>query len=274
MKQSDTGIFEYLALLLKQSRKVTLATLVGTQGSTPRESGARMLVFPDGKTEGTVGGGILEKRVTDDALAMMKEGVPSRLIHYSLTEESDGGIGAACGGETDIFIEVFREKQKVLICGGGHVGMAVARAAAEAGFAVVIVDDRPDIESRDAAPSAGLLKLRPDDHAVLDEVNTSTAVVIVTRSHGLDYESLRLLLKSPAFYVGMIGSKRKVAAILEKLKDEGVESSIIDRVYTPIGLDIGAESPEEIAVSIVGEIISVGKFLKPSKISMKHTRGE
>ena len=272
MKQPGADIVERLALLLRGGRKVALATVVRTGGSTPRETGAKMIVLPDGNIEGTIGGGILEKKVIDDAMAMMKEGAAGKLIHYRLVEEEKGGIGAACGGDCDVFVEVFAPGRKILVCGGGHVGLSVARIGADAGFEVTVVDDRPEITGgREPAGVTVLLK-RPDDPAVLDEVNESTAVVIVTRGHELDLEALRRMIGSPAFYIGMIGSQRKVAAILSRLEKEGVSRDLVESVFTPIGLDIGAETPEEIAVAIVAEIVAVAGSGKPSSISMKHRR--
>jgi xanthine dehydrogenase accessory factor len=270
MNTSDPEIFERLAALLKQSRKVALATVVHTEGSAPREPGARMLVFPDGGTEGTVGGGILEKSVIDEALGMLENNVPWRKVRYDLTEEDAGGIGAACGGAGEVFIEVFGEKEKVLICGGGHVGEAVSRFARETGFSVTVVEDRPEFSGADRFPRARILNVRPDDPAVLGGVDASTAVVIVSRSHEMDHDFLKRLVHSSAFYVGMIGSKRKVAAIFSALEKAGTPRELMDKVYAPIGLDIDAESPEEIAISILGEIISVRKSGQPSAISLKH----
>jgi xanthine dehydrogenase accessory factor len=272
MKNSDIEFFRKLTDLLEKGVKLAVATVVATRGSAPREPGARMIVFPDGRIEGTVGGGALEKKTVEDALEMLAGDGLSRLVRYSLTDEAGGGIGAACGGESDVFIEVFGEKRKMLILGGGHVGVALARAASLAGFAVTIVDERAELADPGRCPSARVLGVRPDDPSVVREAGASTAVVIVTRSHALDLEALRLLVASPAFYVGMIGSKKKVASILQALAKEGVAAERIEKVYAPVGLDIGAQSPEEIAVSIVAEIISVGRAMKPSPISLKLSR--
>jgi xanthine dehydrogenase accessory factor len=273
MKNSDIDLFQKLSDLLKRGAKLAVATVVATRGSTPREPGARMIVLPDGGTEGTVGGGALEKKVGEDALEMLAGDGPSRLVRYSLTDEASGGIGAACGGESDVFIEIFRERQKMLILGGGHVGIALARIAALSGFAVTVVEDRAELADPERFPSARVLCVPPGDPSVTSEAGPSTAVVIVTRSHALDLEALRLFIGSPAFYVGMIGSKKKVASILEALEKEGAAKARIGKVYAPIGLDIGAESPEEIAVSIVAEIIAVKRAMKPSPISLKLSRG-
>ena len=271
MKQTGAHIFERLASLLRRGTKAALATIVRTGGSTPRETGAKMIVLADGGIEGTIGGGILEKKVIDDALAMMKEGASSRFIHYRLQEEEKGGIGAACGGDCEVFVEVFGPGRKIVVCGGGHVGLSVARIGADAGFEVTVVDDRPEVAGGREPAGATMLQMRPDDPAVLDEVNESTAVVIVTRGHELDLEALRRLIGSPAFYIGMIGSKRKVAAILSKLEKDGVSRDRLEGVFTPIGLDIGAETPEEIAVAIVAEIVAKARSGRSSTISMKNT---
>jgi xanthine dehydrogenase accessory factor len=203
---------------------------------------------------------------------MLEEKIPSRLVRYRLTAEDDGGIGGACGGDSDVFIEVFEPAGGVLVCGGGHVGRAVARVAAAAGFAVTIADEKPEPLGDEVFPPPRFLSVRPDDASILREVTESTAVVVVTRSHALDYSTLKLLVGSPAFYVGMIGSKKKVGGIMKKLEDDGVEQALLEKVYTPIGLDIGAETPAEIAVSIVSEIISARRREKPSPLSMKGQR--
>jgi xanthine dehydrogenase accessory factor len=252
-----------------------MATVVAVEGSAPRHGGSRMLVCEGGRTMGSVGGGILEKRVLDDTLAMMDGagGGACRLARYDLTDEAAGGIGAACGGRTEVFIEVFGRERRILICGAGHVGLALARIAAGAGFSVAVADDRPEFAQAEKFPGGvRVLAKKPDDEALLDEVTGATAVVIVTRGHALDRDALRRFAASPAFYVGMIGSKRKVAGIMAELEKEGVDRAVLDRVFSPIGLDIGAETPEEIAVSILGEIIAVEKSGAASAVSMKHRR--
>jgi xanthine dehydrogenase accessory factor len=271
MTMSDVEIIEKLADLLRDGRPVAVATVAATKGSAPREGGARMLVFPDGSIEGTVGGGILEKRVIEEALAMMHGGAASRLMHFSLTKD---GVGAACGGEADVLVEVFMKRRKILVVGAGHVGVAVARVAAEAGFFVTVVEDRPEpVGAGKLPPGFRMLAVRPDDPAILGEVDDSTAVVIVTRGHELDHEALRLLASSPAFYVGMIGSRKKTAAVLAKLREEGVAEKMLERVFSPIGLDIGAETPGEIAVAIVSEIIAVLRSGGTPSMSLKGTVG-
>jgi len=267
MTATDVEIIEKLADLLRDGRPVAVATVVSTKGSAPREGGARMLVFPDGSIEGTVGGGILEKSVIEEALAMMHGGAASRLLHFALTPE---GVGAACGGEADVLVEVFMKRRKILVVGAGHVGVAVARVAAEAGFFVTVVEDRPEPAGVGKLPPGfRMLAVRPDDPAILSEVDASTAVVIVTRGHELDHEALRQLAASPAFYVGMIGSRKKTAAVLARLREEGVEEKMLARVFSPIGLDIGAETPGEIAVAIVSEIVAVLRSGRTPPMSLK-----
>jgi xanthine dehydrogenase accessory factor len=282
VKASDRDIFEELAAALRRGGRAALATLVAVEGSAPRHSGARMLVFEGGRMLGTVGGGILEKRVMDDALALMDEaaggpggpaGGACRLLRYDLTAEETGGIGAACGGRTDVFIEVFGQSRKILICGAGHVGLALARVAAEAGFGVVVADDRPEFTSAEKFPEGvRVLTVKPDDASLLGEITPGAAVVIVTRGHALDRDALRRFAASPAFYVGMIGSRRKVGRVLAELEKDGVDAHALARVFTPIGLDIGAETPEEIAVAILAEIIAVQRSGAASAVSMMHKR--
>jgi len=248
--------FERIAELIKRHKRIVLATVVSTGGSAPREAGARMAVLPDGSIVGTVGGGILEKKVIEDALEVLNEDRP-RLARYDLTEEKDGGIGAECGGRSEVFLEPVGSAPHLLILGAGHVGLALARLGQEAGFRITIVDDRPAFTGQAARPGVTVLDSAPDDHSLRSRVTPETAVVVVTRSHGLDRSSLANLLGSPAFYVGMIGSRRKVSKEMEALRADGFDEKTLAAVHAPVGLDIGAETPSEIALAILAEIVAV-----------------
>lgn len=248
--------FEQIAALLKRHQRIVLATVVSTGGSAPREAGARMAVLPDGSIVGTVGGGILEKKVIEDALEVLNEDRP-RLARYDLSEEKDGGIGAECGGRSEVFLEPVGSAPHLMILGAGHVGLALARLGQEAGFRITIADDRPAFAGQAARPGITVLDSAPDDPSLRAHVTQETAIVVVTRSHRLDRESLRNLLGTPAFYVGMIGSRRKVSMEMEALRGEGFEQDVLAAVHAPIGLDIGAETPAEIALAILAEIVAV-----------------
>jgi xanthine dehydrogenase accessory factor len=237
--------FRSLADLIVTHPGVVLATVVSKDGSAPREAGARMAVMPDGSILGTVGGGSLEKQVIEDALAVMRDGRP-RLAAYDLVEEAGGGVGAACGGRTEVFLEPLGSAPHLLVVGAGHVGLALARLGDRAGFA-------------DKASLAGATVVRyaADDPSIRNLVTEGTAVVVVTHSHLMDRQALGNLLGTDAFYIGMIGSRRKVAAEMKVLEDEGAPADRLRAVHAPIGLDIGAETPAEIAVSILAEIVAL-----------------
>jgi xanthine dehydrogenase accessory factor len=232
-----------------------LATVVSTGGSAPREAGARMAVMPDGSIVGTVGGGILEKTVIEDALAVMGEGRP-RLARYDLTV-GEGGIGAECGGRAEVFLEPVGSAPHLMIVGAGHVGLALARLGVDAGFMVSVIDDRPEFAEKAAIPGIRVVARSADDPSLRDLVTEHTAIAVITRSHMMDREALQNLAETGAFYVGMIGSRKKVAAEMKALTEAGVDPEALARVHAPIGVAIGAETPAEIAVSILAEIIAV-----------------
>jgi xanthine dehydrogenase accessory factor len=263
--------FDTVANLLRRHPRIVLATVVSTGGSAPRSSGARMAVLPDGSIVGTVGGGALEKRVIEDALEVLTSDAP-RLARYDLTEEEEGGIGAECGGRSEVFLEPVGSAPHLLVLGAGHVGLALARLGLDAGFRVTVVDDRPTFAREARIEGIEVVESSPDDEALRQRVTDQTAVTVVTRSHMLDRQSLGNMLATPAFYVGMIGSRRKVAAEMAALEEEGMEPEALARVHAPIGLDIGAETPAEIAVAILAEIIAVKRMGRTPESSLRAGR--
>ena len=232
-------------------RKVALATVVATARSVPRHVGAAMVVHENGTISGTIGGGEMESRVVAEARAAMMDGIPRR-VQYSLVDPSDGDPGV-CGGEVEVYVEPYLKRPTVLIVGGGHVGRAVAELASWSGFDPVIWDDRTevldDIASRtvsgDIATAVASL-----------ELDERSAIVVVTRNVAIDAEIMPVLLACPSSYVGIMGSRRRwdtTRALLEAA-DTPVEK--LNRVHSPIGVEIGAETPQEIAVSIMAEVIA------------------
>jgi xanthine dehydrogenase accessory factor len=233
-----------------------LVTVVQVKSSTPREPGAKMGVFADGRTFGTIGGGILEKMAVDDAVRALKDG-RSVLKEYSLTPKDQGGIGAECGGTAQIFIDVVAGAETLLMVGGGHIAQPLAKLAQLLGMRVEVVDDRTEFANAERFPGATFhnTSIAQTDFAKL--VGPKTWVVIISRSHEIDKGALSAVVKLDAAYIGMIGSKRKVRVIMDRIREEGVPDDKLKKVFSPIGLDIGAESPEEIAVSIIAEIVSL-----------------
>jgi xanthine dehydrogenase accessory factor len=252
------NLYERVAAAVAEGQSVALATLVSVEGSTPRELGSKMLVYADGQIEGTIGGGGMEAAVIDAAREALARGVP-RLLRYELRDPVEGDLGI-CGGEAAVFVDVIAPRPTLLVVGAGHVAMPVAELGHQCGFRVVVVDDRPDMVSAARFPYASE-RIAGDIAATLKQMDLTAQwhVVIVTRGHAHDLEALKAVVGSEAAYVGMIGSRRKVRLTYERLEADGVPESLLERVYAPIGLDIGAQTPAEIAVSILAEIIFLRK---------------
>jgi xanthine dehydrogenase accessory factor len=262
-------IYRRIAELAEAGGEFAVATVVATGGSAPRESGAKMLIIPGGESVGSVGGGRLEKLVLEDAAAALADGA-SVLKHYTLETEHEGGIGMVCGGDVDVFIEVHKAPRRMLICGAGHVGQALALAASQLGMPVTVVDSRAEFTDSTRFPAPVLIvNADPASEECASLASENTSVVITTHTHESDLAALRNLLRCNCAYIGMIGSKRKVKTIFEKLGEEGFDEDELARVHSPIGLDIGAETPEEIAVSILAEIIHDYRKSSSSPESMK-----
>jgi xanthine dehydrogenase accessory factor len=245
-------IYEELARMHREGISGVVATVVRADGSTPRNAGAKMIVYADGRILGSVGGGTIESTVIDAARGMVgsKE---SKLFSYDLADGQD----MTCGGGMEVFLEPIASGPMLVVIGGGHVGLAVARAAKQSGFSVAVADDRADMVSAKRFPFADLRLVGNEDLLESDlKVDGETFVVVVTRGHRFDKEWVsKLLVRKPA-YLGMLGSETKVAAAFAELEAEGTPRADLDTVHAPIGLDIGAETPDEIAVSVVAEIIA------------------
>ena len=244
--------------VLRTGESVALATIVEARGSTPRAKGAKMLIFSDGSIQGTIGGGDMEHRVIKEALSALEKGVPC-MVRYKLKEVEPGHPGV-CGGENDIFIDIMAGKKRLLIVGAGHLGQQICRLGTFLGMEVIVFDDRSEYANRERFPDAHQIIVGD----VAEELNRFPItpwchVVLVTRGHELDGVALSAVIGSPARYLGMIGSHTKKAKIYAELREQGIEQELLDRVHAPIGLNIGAETPEEIAVSIMAEIISIGR---------------
>ncbi len=248
-------LFEEAARLEAENVPFAIATIVTSHGSTPRSRG-RMLVRSDGSIMGSVGGGAMERIVMEEALAALQEGL-SRTVTRDLVQKGDRAAGMDCGGRMEVYIDVVGKLPTLMLVGGGHVNLAVARAAAHMDFSVVVVEHRHEFAGTDRFPMARHIFSGTDTLSALENatVDGDTAVVIATASE--DLEVLRRVLKTPAGYVGFLGSKRKVSTLIRTLQEEGVPQTALARIHAPIGLDIGAETPAEIAVSILGEILAV-----------------
>jgi xanthine dehydrogenase accessory factor len=249
-----TKVFAALAELENKNRLGVLCMVIGSRGSTPRSHGSKMLVYEDGSIVGTVGGGELENRVRQEALEAIRDG-KTRFLTYNMVDPEKGDPGV-CGGTVEIYVEPIIPKPKIIIIGAGHVGKAVAHLAHWLDFYVVVSDDRPEFCNEDAVPSADeYLSCEMKDVSYKTQITPWTYLVLTTRGGDVDVEGLPALLETPAAYLGVIGSKRRWSLTVNKLLEKGVPSKKLDQIRSPIGLDLKAETPEEIALSIMAEII-------------------
>jgi xanthine dehydrogenase accessory factor len=249
-------LFEAIVAARRGGVNVVLATVVRTQGSVPRRAGAKMLVYPDGHFLGTIGGGEMESRVLEAVPRLLRNGQPD-ILHYELADPTRGDPGV-CGGQVDIFMEPILPQPTVLVIGCGHVGQAVADLAHWLGFRVVVSDDRAELCSPEAIPQADEhLVLPPDRVAEQAPLHSRTYVAVVTRGVPFDVALLPALLESAVPYIGVIGSRRRWETARKELRAQGVDDEALSRVHSPIGLELGAETPREIAVSILAQIVAV-----------------
>lgn len=237
---------------------IALVTVVGTKGSTPREIGTKMLLNKDGLVAGSIGGGTIEARVIEEVKEALKKG-KGKLVTYHLTkEESTLDEGAICGGNMKVFIDILQPKEEMLIFGAGHIAVCVSKLAKMVGFKVTIIDDRKEFANQERFPEADEIIAEEIENALTHiKITPSTYIIIVTRGHSKDREALNSIIRSGAAYIGMIGSREKNATVFQQLMKNGISQEEIDKVHAPIGIDINAQTPEEIAVSIMAEIIQV-----------------
>jgi xanthine dehydrogenase accessory factor len=250
-------IYDEIVRLRRSGQKCALATIVQVNGSIPSYESAKMLVRADGSIFGTVGGGCVEAEVWNAAREVMDSEHP-RHLNFSLGQDAAYDNGLICGGQLNIFVEPILPQPRAYIFGAGHVSKSLSKVAAMAGFATVIVDDRASFANRERFPEADDV-IAGDYETIFPtlELNGSSYVIIVTRGHRDDMRVLRWAIEQPARYVSMIGSRRKVLGVMKEIRKEGVPAEAFDRLHAPMGLEIGAISPEEIAVSVVAEMIAV-----------------
>jgi xanthine dehydrogenase accessory factor len=254
MGGQDQRVLRELGEAVAGGSPVVLATVVATRRSVPRHAGAKMLVHLDGRLTGTIGGGEMESRVIDEARALFSTRRP-RLLDYALVEPSRGDPGV-CGGEVQIYLEPYMPADTIVVIGAGHVGRAVVDLADWLGYQTVVIDDRPERLTEEEMPNAGERLTGSIGGALAGlDISENTSVAVVTRSVDKDVEAIPLLLQTPARYIGVMGSERRWRAVTARLAAIGLDDAALDRVHAPIGLDINAETLEEIAVSILSEII-------------------
>ena len=249
-------VYEEIILLRREGRSCALASIVNTVGSIPGSASAKMLVRDDGSIVGTIGGGAAELEVIQIAREVIEREKPQS-ISFNLTKRPGIDAGMVCGGSLDIFVEPVVPSPTLYVFGAGHCALATYRAARSVGFEVVIVDDREAFANRERFPDAKAIIVAELDVAVLQLApNPASYIVSLTPGHMTDMRVLRWSLGTQARYIGMMGSRRKVTGIFQELQKEGVPPESFARVHAPIGLDIGADNPEEIAISIVAELVA------------------
>ncbi len=250
-------IYREIINILENNDRAVLATVVQASGSTPAKEGGKMIVYEDGSILGTVGGGGLEARVIQECQAVLSNCRP-KLLDYNLDRNKASELGMVCGGKVTLFIEPLLPSPTLLLVGAGHISREIAQMAGRLDYRIVVIDDRDEFASEAFFPEgsevysgqiAELLQTWP--------ITKNTFVVIVTRGHTHDQEALEAVLESGAGYIGMIGSKHKIKTVFDDLCARGYSQELLDKVYAPIGLDIGGETPAEIAVSVLAEIQQV-----------------
>ena len=250
-------IYDEIVRLRKSGQKCALATIVQVNGSIPSYESAKLLVREDGSIVGTVGGGCVEAEVWNAAREVI-ETERSKHLTFSLGQDAAYDNGLICGGQLNVFVEPITPQPRAFIFGAGHISKSLSKVATLAGFATVVIDDRETFANRERFPEAD--EVFPGEYETVFPtltVNHSSYLIIVTRGHRDDMRVLRWALGTPARYVAMIGSKRKTLSVMKELMKEGIPREEFDRLHAPMGLDIGAISPEEIAVSVVAEMIAL-----------------
>lgn len=248
---TDLELYEEIVLLEKRGEPFAVVTVVATTGSSPRKAGAKMVVRHDGTTIGTVGGGRMEVESVEAALASLADAKPL-LLPFVLTEEH----GFVCGGSVTVYIEPHGLRPALVMVGGGHVGKEVTELAARCGFRVTVVDSRPEMATTARHPGAIRAVWGDEGEALRNlPIRGTTTIIIAAYSHKADYAAVREALRTDSGCIGLLGSRRKWVLFRERLLSEGFTEDDLSRVVTPVGLDLGSETPEEIAVSIVGQLI-------------------
>ncbi len=250
------SIYHALAELEASGGSGALCSIIRSEGSTPRHVGSKMLVYADGKIIGTVGGGELEDRVIAVARQAIEDGKP-QLVHYEMADPGKGDPGV-CGGQLEVFVEPIKPRPTLIVVGAGHVGKAVTRLGSWLGFRVLVSDDRLEFCSPEVVPDADAYYPVPmADLPSQVQINSQTYLVLCTRNVDVDVQGLPAILETPAAYIGVIGSRRRWATTRKQLGAAGISGDKLDRVISPMGLELNAETPEEIAVSILAEIVMI-----------------
>jgi len=257
------SIFEEVLKRVEQDERIALVTIVDVSGSSPGKLGSKMVVNKDGLIAGTIGGGMIEARVIEEAKLALKEDKGKFLSYQLNKEEASLEDWMICGGNIKVFIDVITPQDEMIIFGAGHIAVILSKFAKMVGFKVTIIDEREEFASRERFPEADRIMVAEPGTAI-KEIKSfdSTYVVVVTRGHLKDEEALLSVIDHKPKYIGMIGSKEKNAVIFQYLKEKGISEEKIAKIFAPIGVKIGAKTPEEIAVSIIAQVIEVKRGKK------------
>ncbi|MEN2975211.1 MAG: XdhC/CoxI family protein [Candidatus Caldarchaeales archaeon] len=259
---SNLDVLEAAIKEIKNGRKAVIATIVKKTGSAPRDAGTKMLIREDGTTVGTIGGGSFEMMVWRDSMEALREGKPIVKKYFFRKEATSGGAetGLICGGEVEVYMDVLKPTPRIILIGAGHISEAISKIVSMLGYRIVIVDSNPEFANKDRFPMAEQIFVSNDFRDWVDGVKPaeSDLILIVYGEIEEDYKALTSALKTHARYIGLLGSRRKCAEFLRRLRGEGYkDEELLGRLYMPVGIDIGADTPEEISVAIVAEIIKI-----------------
>jgi xanthine dehydrogenase accessory factor len=266
---STTSIYQEIQTALKRGERIAIASVVKTIGAAPCGVGSKMLIQADGSASGSFGGPNTDGKVIQEALHALREG-RAYTTHIHLDADQGEAVGS-CGATLEVFFEVLRPEPRLIIAGAGYVAQALARLAIHLDFRIVVVDDRRDLADPQIFGDKVQLTFGDIPQTIRDlEPDEASWIVIVTRGHHLDKDALRAALESNAVYVGMIGSPNKVKHIFKDLLKEGIAAEHLVQVHAPIGLDLGAETPDEIALSIAAEMVMMRKKASGAPLKTMH----
>jgi len=251
-------MFQKIIDLQKARKPAVLVTVISAKGSVPREAGAKMLVQADGQIDGTIGGGAVEKIVIEEALQTLKTG-KTRIVKHDLDDKQGADTGMVCGGNMEFFMEPLMANSRLYIFGGGHIALHLSQMADMLDWSYAVIEDREEYCNAQRFPNADELILKnPPEFAEAHSFSEKDFVVLITRGHEHDYEIMRHVLPEPSAYLGMIGSKVKRRDLYGRLqKSDGFSEEDLKKIHSPIGLDIKAETPQEIALSIMAELVKI-----------------
>ncbi|MBI1746619.1 MAG: XdhC family protein [Acidobacteria bacterium] len=263
------NIYEEIVRIRQRGERAALATIIGRKGSVPRKDAAKMLIRQDGSSLGTIGGGCTEAEVWREALNVMRE-EKAKTLSFELMEDEPTESGLLCGGTMEVYIEPILPDPVIYIFGAGHISQALCRVAKSVNFKIVVVDDRANYANPRRFPEADEIIVEEFEKSLANlTINDASYIIIVTRGHAYDQTILHWAVQTEARYIGLLGSRRKIKILYENLQAAGISGEKFDRVCGPIGLEIGSETPEEIAVSIAAELIAVRKNIDVQRLKQK-----